>query len=155
MEQLEWLVARAAISDLIARYAILFDDQNWDEFDDLWTDDASFEVDDQGFFGKEAVVEFLTNCLPVGYISKHMLSLPLIELGDDGRTATARTDVVWLTQSFENKIVARYNDEIVKGDDDRWRFRRRWETPVPHDDAPPPMSDAAIAMSEATMRTDR
>ena len=55
---------------------------------------------------------------------------------------------------FDPKIVARYNDELVKGDDDRWRFRRRWETPVPHDDSPAPMSTAAIAMSEATMRTD-
>lgn len=152
MDRLGWLVARAEIEDLIARYAILFDDQDWDDFTDLWTDDASFEVGDQGFLGKEAVLEFLTTCLPDGYVSKHMLSRPLIEIADDGRTARARTDVVWITQSFETKIVARYNDDLVRGDDGRWRFERRWETPVPYDPAPAPMSDAAVGVSGATMR---
>lgn len=154
MDRLDWLVARAEISDLISSYAILFDDQSWDEFDDLWTDDASFEVLDQGFFGKEAVLEFLSSCLPTGYVGKHMLSHPWIQVAEDGNTAIARTDVVWITQDFANQIVARYNDELVRGPDGRWRFRRRWETPVPYSDAPTPMSDAALAMSEATMRTD-
>jgi uncharacterized protein (TIGR02246 family) len=154
MEKLDWLVARAEIADVISSYAILFDDQRWDDFADLWTDDASFEVDDQGFFGKEAVLEFLSTCLPKGYASKHMISPPLVEIGADGLTAKARTDVVWITPDFRNKIVARYNDELERGDDGRWRFRRRWETPVPYSDAPIPMSEDALTMSRSTMRTD-
>lgn len=154
MEPLEWLVARAEISDVITRYALWFDDQNWDDFADLWTDDASFEVDDQGFFGKEAVLHFLSTCLPPSYVSKHMLSQPLIELAEDGATAKVRTDVVWIAQDFSNKIVARYNDDMVRGTDGKWRITRRWETPVPYDPAPAPMSESAIEMSSATMQTE-
>ena len=150
---LDRLVARAEIADVVTRCAMYLDDQYWDPFADLWTDDASFEVDDEGgFFGKEAVLEFLTNCLPPGYVSKHLLSQPLIELDDDGRSAKVRTDVVWITQNFETAIVARYNDDFALGDDGRWRIRRRWETTVPYSDAPTPMSDSALQMSEATMR---
>lgn len=154
MDEVDRLAARAAITDVLVRYAQWFDDQNWEDFAQLWTDDASFEVDDEGFFGKAAVLEFLTTCLPDGYVSKHMLSVPLIEVADDGRHATARTDVVWITQSFETKIVARYNDDLVRGDDGRWRFSRRWETPVPFAADPTPMSAAAVGVSGATMRTE-
>ncbi len=150
-DRLDWLGDRAEIADLLVRYAITFDDQNWPEFADLFSDDASFEIDDQGFFGKESVLEFLTTCLPDGYVSKHMLSQPLIEVAEHGRSAHARTDVVWITQSFRTQIVARYNDDLEKGDDGRWRFRRRWETPVPYVDAPALMSDAALAVSSPTM----
>jgi uncharacterized protein (TIGR02246 family) len=154
-ERIERLVARADITDLLTRYAIGIDDQDWDAFADLWTDDASFEVDAEGgFFGKEAVLEFLEHCLPAGYVGKHFLSQPLVELADDLRTATVRTDVVWFTQDFATTIIGRYNDEVVRGDDGRWRIRRRWETTVPYRDEPTPMSDAAKAMSDATMRQE-
>ena len=69
---------------------------------------------------------FMVECLPHDYGSKHMCGSPVIELGADGRTATARTDVVWIAQNYENTIVARYVDTLVK-DGDRWRISRREE----------------------------
>ena len=53
-----------------------------------------------------------------------MISRPVVELGADGTTATARTDVVWIAANFENTILGRYEDELVR-DDRGWRFRRR------------------------------
>jgi hypothetical protein len=75
----------------------------------------------------------------------------VVELDDNGRRATARTDVVWIAQNFENVIVARYEDVLVH-DGTRWRIQRRTEVPLQHRPGPPPMSDDALRASQATMR---
>jgi len=149
-EALERLVAIQEIRDQIARYAIFFDDKSWDEFAELWTDDAAFVGPGMAFEGKGAVLEFLTTCLPADYNGKHMNSPALIELTAPGR-ARARTDVVWITMDFENRIVARYDDRfrLVGG---RWLIERRTEIVVPFRAGEPPMSDAALAVSSSTMR---
>jgi 3-phenylpropionate/cinnamic acid dioxygenase small subunit len=151
MDALERLVAIQEISDLIGRYCMLFDDEDWVGFDELWTDDAAFAVDDQAFEGRAVLMDFLSHCLPPGYRTKHMISRPLVELADDGVTATARTDVVWIAANFENTILGRYNDQLVKTDSG-WKFRRRVETPVQFVPGPPPMSDSANGVSGTTMR---
>ena len=147
------LLAIEQIRALIATYAISYDDQDWDRFGQLWTEDAAFVVGDQAFEGRETMLEFLTNCLPDGYTGKHMNSPSLIELAPDGESATADTDVVWIPQNFENAIVARYRDTLVKRDG-RWLFARREETPLQYRPGPPPMSDTAVGVSGATMRTE-
>jgi hypothetical protein len=75
----------------------------------------------------------------------------VVELADDGRRATARTDVVWIAQNFENAIVARYDDVLVD-DGQGWRIQRRVEIPLRYRPGPPPMSDDALRASQATMR---
>jgi hypothetical protein len=116
----------------------------------LWADDAAFVGPGLSFEGKEAVLDFLTTCLPADYNGKHMNSPALIELIDDMH-ARARTDVVWITMDFENRIVARYDDSfrLVDG---RWLFERRTEVVVPFRAGEPPMSETAMAVSSATMR---
>jgi uncharacterized protein (TIGR02246 family) len=153
VNDLERLVALEEIRRLIATYAIAYDDKDWDAFSELWADDAAFAVEGQAWEGKQALLEFLTTCLPDDYDGKHMNSPPLIEIAPDGESATARTDVVWITQSFENQIVGRYNDQLVRVDG-RWLFKRREETPVEFRPGPPPMSDAAVGASAATMRKE-
>lgn len=150
MEALERLVAIQEIRDQIARYAIFFDDKNWEGFGELWADDAAFVGPDMSFEGKRAVLDFLTTCLPGDYTGKHMNAPPLVELLESGR-ARARTDVVWITMDFENRIVARY-DDILRLVDGRWLFERRTEIVVPYREGEPPMSDTAMAVSSATMR---
>jgi uncharacterized protein (TIGR02246 family) len=150
MNELDRLIAAREIEDLISRYCIAFDDQDWETFGGLWTEDAAFVVGDMAFEGRETMLDFLTTCLPEGYASKHMISRPLVELESDSR-ARARTDVVWIAANFENTIVARYVDTIVK-QDGRWLFQRREEEPVPYRNEPPPMSDTAVEVSSPTMR---
>jgi uncharacterized protein (TIGR02246 family) len=153
MTEVERLAAIEEIRSLIASYAIAFDDKDWETFGSLWTDDAAFAVEGQAFEGKRALLEFLTTCLPDDYSGKHMNSPPLIEVAPDGESATARTDVVWVAQNFENQIVARYQDTLVR-DGGRWLFRRREEVVVPFTPGPPPMSDAALSVSSTTMRQE-
>lgn len=152
MDAVDKLTAIHEIADLIGRYCMLFDDEDWEGLDHLWTDDAAFAVGDQAFEGRAALMEFLSHCLPPGYRTKHMISPPIVELGLDGSTATARTDVVWIAANFENTIVGRYNDQLVRTDTG-WRFHRRVETPVQFVPGPPPMSDAATGVSGTTMRS--
>jgi hypothetical protein len=109
-------------------------------------------VEDVAFEGRDVLMRFLRTCLPAGYQSKHVISPPVVDLADDGLTATAKTDVVWIAQNFENAIVARYEDELVS-DGERWRIRRRVEVPLQYQPGPPPMSDDALRASSATMRT--
>jgi len=153
MDAVERLVAIQDIKDLIARYAIHYDDKDWTAFAELWAADAAFVANGVAFEGREALLEFLTTCLPDDYAGKHMNSPPLVEIGNDGETATARTDVVWISQDFENRIVGRYDDTFVR-QDGRWLFARRDESTVPFTPGPPPMSTTAMAVSEATMRPD-
>jgi uncharacterized protein (TIGR02246 family) len=153
VNDIERLVAVEEIRRVIATYAIAYDDKDWDTFAELWADDAAFAVEDQAWEGKQAVLDFLTTCLPDDYNGKHMNSPPLIEIAADGQSATAKTDVVWITQGFENQIVARYNDQFARVDG-RWLFKRRAETTVEFRPGPPPMSDAAVGASDATMRKE-
>ena len=153
MNDVERLVATEQIRALIATYAISFDDHDWERFGALWAEEAAFVVDGQAFEGREAVLEFLTTCLPDDYGGKHMNSPPLIEVAPDGESATAQTDVVWIPQNFENAIVARYRDTFVRRDG-RWLFVRRDEKPLQYKPGPPPMSLTAVGVSGATMRTE-
>ena len=151
MDALEELVAREAIRQLIVRYAMSFDDRDWEMYESLWTEDVVFLVDGDPIEGLEALKKFAMTCLPDDYISKHFLGPSMIDIGADGTTAKAKTDVVWIAANHDNQIVARYEDDLVKTDAG-WRISRRAEWPVPYRPGPPPMSDEAIAFSSPTMR---
>jgi len=151
MDALERLIAIKEIEDLITRYCFTFDEQDWDGFAELWTEDASFVVGEMRFEGRDTMLEFLRGCLPAGYVSKHLCGRSLVEV-DSETSARAQTDVVWIAANFENTIVGRYVDAIVK-QDGAWRFRRREEIPVEYRPGPPPMSDTAVAVSSPTMRS--
>ena len=113
MDTVQRLLAYHEIGDVIGRYCMLFDDQDWDGLADLWTADASFQVEDKVFEPRDVLLDFLRTCLPAGFQSKHMIAPPVIDLADDGLAAKARTDVVWISGNFENTIVARYHDDLV------------------------------------------
>jgi uncharacterized protein (TIGR02246 family) len=149
--ELERLVAVDAIRSLIARYARDFDDHDWADFEALWAEDACFVADGVAFEGRDGLVEFLSACLPDDYFGKHMNSPSLIEVDADLLGATAVTDVLWITQNFQNSIIGRYNDRFVKRDG-RWLFLRREESEIEFRDGPPPMSEAAAAVSRGTKR---
>jgi uncharacterized protein (TIGR02246 family) len=150
VDALERLVAVQAIRDLVVTYAMAFDDHDWERLGGLWTDDAAFVVGDQVFAGRAAVMAFLSTCLPDDYEGKHMNPQTLVQLSEDGLSAIADTDVVWIPQNFQNTILARYHDTVVR-QGDQWLFRRREEFPVRHRPGPPPMSGAAMSVSSATM----
>jgi len=145
--ELDRLIAIEAIRTVIARYAIAFDDHDWANFAELWAEEAVFVADGVEFAGRDHLVEFMASCLPEDYRGKHMNSPPVIELGPDLDTATAKTDVVWITQNFEVTIVARYDDDLVKRAG-RWLLLRRAESGIEFKPGAPPISEAAAAVSK-------
>jgi hypothetical protein len=147
------MVARTEIAELLGRYCIAFDDQDWETLDSLWADDCSFLVDGVGPSGHAAVIEFLRGCLPAGYRSRHMISPPVIDLAPDLLSARVRTDVVWLSQAFAVEIVARYDDHVVF-EGGRWLLSHRNELPIKFRPGKPPMSDQALSLSSETMHTE-
>jgi len=153
MDALEELLAKEAIRDLLARYAMAFDDRDWDAWESLWTEDVVFVVDGSPIEGLVALREFMVGCLPHDYVSKHLCGPSVIEVAPDGETARARTDVVWIAANYDNQIVARYVDDLVRRDG-RWLIRRREEVPVPYRPGPPPMSQASLELSAPTMRRE-
>ena len=150
VDALERLVAVQAIRDLVVTYAMAFDDHDWERLSSLWTEDAAFVVGGHSFEGRDAVMAFLSTCLPDDFHGKHMNPQSLVRLADDGQSAVIDTDVVWIPQNFQNTILARYHDDVVRHRD-RWLFRRREEFPVQYRPGPPPMSGTAMTVSSATM----
>jgi uncharacterized protein (TIGR02246 family) len=151
MDAFEKLLAREEIRDLLARYAIAFDDYDWDSWEKLWTQDVVFVVDGVPIEGLAALRAFMTTCLPADYRGKHMCSPSVIEIAPDGMTAAAQTDVVWIAQNFENAIVGRYVDTLVKRDG-RWLIARREESTIPFKFGSPPLSKEAKELSGPNMR---
>jgi uncharacterized protein (TIGR02246 family) len=151
MDELQRLIATQAIRDLVVTYAMAFDDHDWTRLTTVWTEDAAFVVGEMSFDGRDAVMAFLSTCLPDDYMGKHFNPQTLVRFEDDGQSAIVDTDVVWIPENFENTILARYHDQVVK-QGDRWLIRRREEFPVTHRPGPPPMSGTAMSVSASTMR---
>jgi uncharacterized protein (TIGR02246 family) len=151
MDPLERLVALQDIRDLVVTYAMAFDDHDWDRLGTIWTEDAAWVAPGHDFQGRDAILAFLRTCLPDDYQSKHMNPQTLVQFADDGQSAVVDTDVVWIAQNFENTILARYHDDVVK-QDGRWLFKRREEIPLQFKAGPPPMSDTAMAVSAGTLK---
>jgi uncharacterized protein (TIGR02246 family) len=151
VDALERLVALQDIRDLVVTYAMAFDDRDWDRLATIWTEDAAWVGPGHEFQGRDAPLEFLRTCLPEDYESKHMNPQTLVAFAEDGQSAVVDTDVVWIAQNFENTILARYHDDVVK-QDGRWLIRRREEIPLTFRAGPPPMSDTAMSVSSGTLR---
>jgi SnoaL-like domain len=122
---------RLAIQDLIARYAVVIDNRDFDALDRLFTSDATIDFSTfNGPIGDLTEIKaFLGASLPFFTRSQHMMGLPLIDL--DGDTAHARTSCnnpmisekpdgrtsVWLIGLW-------YDDDLVRTADG-WRFCAR------------------------------
>lgn len=116
---------RQAIQQLRAQYCQHLDDGRWEELTGLFTPDGRF-VGLSTAQGREQMLEFFP-ALKAGTVTSwwHFSSNETIYL--DGDTATGQT---WLLQPCvvedETHIAAgRYEDQMVRGDDGRWRFRER------------------------------
>ncbi len=149
MDALENLVAQQEIRDLSAKYAMLLDDHDWDALAQLWTEDAVWSIGGIVFDGRKAVMDFLSGCLTEDYFAKHINGQSLIEVNEDGITATGKTDVLWLAQNFETQVMARYVDSYVKVDG-RWMFKHREEVGIAY--RPGPVSSGPMAIGGPTMR---
>ena len=113
------------IRQVLVAYCQLCDDGRFEEWADLYTDDATFTVMGTTHIGRDNVRAFIEGAQPLEARGKHFLSEPYIEV--DGDTADCVTDYIFLAgKGADIKVTSagRYVDELVR-DDGRWRFATR------------------------------
>jgi uncharacterized protein (TIGR02246 family) len=118
-----------AILRLITVYSQLLDDGRWDEWAELFTDDAVFAVWGKVHEGRAAIQEAISAMQPARP-GKHVSFATVVDVTGD--EALAWTDFVALAddgpgewgRSYKVATVARYYDHLTRCGD-RWRFARR------------------------------
>lgn len=107
------------------QYSQWCDDGRFDEWAELFTEDASFVVSGSVTRGRDAIREYMQAVLPAESRGKHVTTNSLIDV--DGDTATAATDYLFVRPTAQGPAIVaagRYDDRLVR-DGTRWRFRER------------------------------
>jgi 3-phenylpropionate/cinnamic acid dioxygenase small subunit len=119
------LEARAEITELLARYAFLLDDHEFDAVGELFAPDARFGSPGSTHVGRDAIVANYRTLGEVYPITLHEARGFVLEFRDDEH---ARGEVLGFSEqaSDEHTVITsfRYDDEYVRLDG-RWRFASR------------------------------
>jgi uncharacterized protein (TIGR02246 family) len=124
--------AETAIRRLVMIYSQLLDDGRLDEWADLFTEDATFEVWGTTYSTRTGIRDGIGTMQEPG-TGKHIGFATVVEVADDGTSALAWTDFMALADDGPGKwgraymiaTAARYYDRVVREADGRWRFARR------------------------------
>jgi hypothetical protein len=106
----------------IAQYAHFCDDGQFDEWGQLFTDDATFSVLGEDHEGRAAAQAFIEKVQGPEQRGKHICVNSVIDL--DGDRARAWTDYIFIDKTKAITSAGRYHDTLVR-DDERWCFRAR------------------------------
>ena len=109
----------------IARYCMLCDDGRWDEWGDLFTEDARFHVMGTTKVGRADIQEFISSSMPPEVRGRHVCANCLISVDSWNGTAKVWTDFVFVDKAGAITSNGRYHDEMVRGEDKVWRFALR------------------------------
>ncbi len=126
-----------AIKRLQRAYGYYMNEALWDEVALLFADDATLEFARDGIYmGKDRIREYLyalndgQQGLREGQLQEHLQLMPVVTLGEDGRTAKARwRSIMLLGESGQQALWGEgpYENEYVKDDDGVWRISKlRW-----------------------------
>jgi ketosteroid isomerase-like protein len=111
-----------AIRRTIAQYCQLCDDGRFDEWADLYTDDATFSVMGMTYTGRADVKAFIEKGQAPERRGKHLCFNSIIDI--DGDSARAITDYVFIDKQHAITSAGRYHDRLIR-QPDRWRFAER------------------------------
>ena len=111
-----------AIRRTIAQYCQLCDDGRFDEWADLYTDDASVSVMGKTYTGRADVKAFIEKGQAPERRGKHLCFNSIIDI--DGDSARAITDYVFIDKQHAITSAGRYHDRLIR-QPDRWRFAER------------------------------
>jgi 3-phenylpropionate/cinnamic acid dioxygenase small subunit len=109
----------------LGEYSLLCDDGRFDEWGELFTEDARLELMGQVKTGRQAIVTYMRSVQPAGSRGIHMISGPLVEV--DGSSASASTNYLFVRPTADGMAIVaagRYYDQLVR-DSRRWRFAER------------------------------
>ncbi len=115
-----------AITRVVARYCHLLDDGRWDEFAQLWAEDAEFVLGGETTRGRDAIRGSIEATQPPERRGRHLAVN--VEIDVDGDRATGLVDFMFWGRDGEGKakllFLGRYDDQLVRTDG-VWRFARR------------------------------
>jgi ketosteroid isomerase-like protein len=119
---------RAAIQDLIARYAVVIDDRDIDGIAALFTAEGSFRSRDgvMAARGREAVLEQFRGRFAALAVSNHFSHDHILEFGEGPDAATGLVTAhaeVW--RNGRALIAALRYEDSYRREDGRWRFADR------------------------------
>lgn len=123
-ERLQRVEDQLEIGQLRAHYCHLLDEQRWDEFVDLFTEDGSFkglaEVK-----GREALLSFFGKTVPtLGEGFWHFCTNGTVDLDRD--TATGRISMEYLSvKNGISYVSAGHYDDVMVRVGGRWKFKSR------------------------------
>jgi 3-phenylpropionate/cinnamic acid dioxygenase small subunit len=109
----------------LASYCHHCDDGRFDEWQELFTDDATFLVMGRRHQGRPAIRAFIEAGQPPERRGKHVCANSVIDVNGD--TATARTDYIFVGRTPDGLAVTsagRYYDTLVR-QEHLWLFRSR------------------------------
>ena len=111
-----------AIRRTIAQYAHFCDEGRFDEWADLYIEEATFSVLGETHEGRQTIKAWITKAQPPELRGKHVCCNSVIDV--DGDQARAWTDYIFIDQTKSVTSAGRYHDRFVR-QDDRWRFAER------------------------------
>ncbi len=121
------LEEKDAIRELMARYCFCFDNGEFDQWLQLFTEDGVFDLGARGrFSGRETLRNFLkaiplTNGLPM---MKHCVMNSIVSVDGDRATAQSYVVVVQGGAQLGLTVAGRYEDHVAKVGG-AWRFTER------------------------------
>jgi hypothetical protein len=114
-----------AIHSLVARYGHTVDDEAWDEFADLFTEDAVYDGRAFGMAyleGRDAIrAAFAVWEHPIVHFTTNVV----VGIGDPDATKGVTVRSKWLVLASSSRAVAGEYRDVVVVEDSRWRFRTR------------------------------
>jgi uncharacterized protein (TIGR02246 family) len=119
-----------AILRVLARYCHTIDDGAFDEFGDLWADDAEFVLRGTVTRGRDAIRDAVEAMQPPERRGRHLTMNAVVDL--DGDTAHVVSDFLFFGRdpgasaegTADLRYLGRYHDDFVRSDAG-WQFRRR------------------------------
>lgn len=152
-ETLHQLADRAAIGDVLVRYATAIDGRTWDLLDTVFTPDA--QLDYRGAGGVAGpypeVKRWLAEVLPMFRVTQHLVLNRIVDLDGDRARSTAQflnpNEAMIKGEPWIFTVGGTYHDLLARTPDG-WRITRRveetlwWDHPLPGlAPTPPPLPE--------------
>jgi ketosteroid isomerase-like protein len=125
-QRLRALESRAALSDLVHRYAVALDDRDYPALSDLFTEGAAFAHPAGQAKGRDEVVRMFSQRMSAyGPTFHYGHSLGLDELSDSSARGVLTAHAELVINGRLHIVALRYADRYERGADERWRFASR------------------------------
>jgi ketosteroid isomerase-like protein len=120
---------KEAIRDVLSAYCFYVDDGKFDQWADLFSEDAVFDVGPQGKVqGRTAIKDFIVKSVPTqgeGPARKHCTMNSMIQVnGTEAKVDSYIIVVREADQGIMTSLAGRYEDLLVK-QGETWRFKVR------------------------------